>query len=262
MFWVSGKIDAFSNNAMKKFKAVIAYDGTDYHGWQSQKDKRTISQTIEKQYYLIFGQQIKLLGASRTDSGVHAAGQIAVFSCSTNLQPNKLVSILNNSLPPDIKIRSMKTCPDNFNPLQGVKEKVYLYHLFKRKPLPFFARFGWHFKFIDQVDFSIFNNAMCCFVGSHDFKSFCKSEPGLSTTRTIDSIKIEKLDKLEVIRIKIIGKGFLRHQIRRIIGASLDVARRKELSIQQLKKQLESPRDQQAFTKAEGCGLCLWKISY
>jgi tRNA pseudouridine38-40 synthase len=247
---------------MKKLKAIIAYDGTDYHGWQFQKLKKTVSQTIEKKYHLIFGQRIKILGASRTDAGVHAAGQVATFYCQSMLHPEKIATVLNNSLPPDIKIRSMSTCDNDFKPLSGVAKKVYFYHLFTRKPLPFFSRFGWYFRFIDQVDFSVFQNAMCCFTGTHDFKFFCQSEPGLSTIRSIDSIKIERLDKFKAIRIKIVGKGFLRHQIRRIIGASLDVARRKDLSIQDLKENLDNSCKQRAFTKAEGCGLCLWKISY
>jgi len=249
---------------MKKFKIIISYDGTDYEGWQSQPHKKTIADTLEKTYKKSFGEAIKILGASRTDSGVHAQGQIATFSTRLIMEPNKILFIWNNALPKDILIVSIEETSENFNPLFGVKEKTYFYNIFLSNPNPFIARFGWNYPYINNVNFEILEKALNLYIGEHDFRSFCKIEADdpKSTIRTINSITMQKLSNENILQITIKGKSFLRFQIRRMIGYALDIARRKDLSINDLKSIIENPSPIQSLTKAESCGLCLKEIIY
>jgi tRNA pseudouridine38-40 synthase len=168
----------------------------------------------------------------------------------------------NNNLPNSILIRSLESVDPGFHIFANVVSKTYYYHLFLERPLPCVARYGWFWKFIDTVDWEKFSEAMKLFVGKHDFRSFCKNEKDEETVRTISSIEIKRFLRYKMVRIEITAKGFLRYQIRRMIGAALDVARKKEFDIAFLRKQLEVPSDQQEFVRAESSGLCLRKIVY
>ena len=249
---------------MPKFKVVIAYDGTDFFGWQKQTNVITVSSAIEKAFYHVFGQNISLIGSSRTDGGVHALGQVAVFRCDDLNIPNNIIqSAWNARLPGSIFIRELSEVDDDFHPCFNVLQKTYYYHLFLQRPLPFVARYGWQYKFINKIDLDQFYKTLQLYVGEHDFASFCKiEEEGKSTIRRIDSIEVEKLARFGAVRIIIKGPGFLHFQIRRMIGYALDVVRRPDLSINYLQGLLDNPDPKQILTKAEGCGLCLRKVVY
>lgn len=246
---------------MQNYKIVIAYDGTDFHGWQVQPEAVTVASTLQRVFKRVFHEEIAITGASRTDTGVHALGQVAKFHSSMDIGLDTMRDAWNNSLPKSIFIRSIEK--KNFRIFGDVISKTYYYHLFYKHPLPFVARYGWFWKFIDHVDFDLFEKAMNCFLGEHDFRSFCKVyEKGCSTVRTINFIKMRKLERFAAIQIEINGGGFLQYQIRRMIGAALDVASKKSLSTDFLVHQLKFPSDQQELTKAESSGLCLRKIFY
>lgn len=249
---------------MKKLKLIVAYDGTDFYGWQIQPEKISVASTLEQAFYDAFGQKISLIGASRTDTGVHALGQVAIFRVEEKrLSFENMKLAWNNLLPKSILIRNLDLVDEKFHPCFGVLEKIYYYHLFLVNPLPFVARYGWYYRFIKNVDLEKFNKALQLYIGKHDFGSFCKvEEAGKSTVRTINDIKMEKLRHWNVLRVTIKGPGFLRFQIRRMIGYALDVARRKDLSVSYLKRLLENPDPKQILTKAEACGLCLRKVVY
>ncbi|HBS47623.1 TPA: tRNA pseudouridine(38-40) synthase TruA [Candidatus Dependentiae bacterium] len=249
---------------MKKIKIIVSYDGTDYEGWQSQPHQRTITNTLEKSFLKIFNEKISILGASRTDSGVHALGQVATFSTDLKLDLSTIITAWNNLLPKDIVIRSGEEIQSDFNPLFHVEEKTYYYNLFYSKPLPFVARFGWHYSYLNSLDFEKLNKALNLYIGEHDFRSFCKLDPEetKSTIRTINSISMQKYDRFKMLQIKIRGKSFLRFQIRRMVGYALDIARKEDLSLDYLKEIIEKPSPIQILTKAEACGLCLRKIIY
>ena len=147
--------------------------------------------------------------------------------------------------------------------------KIYLYNLFLEKPLPFISRYGWYYEFINHVDLEKFNKILQLYVGTHDFRSFCKLDPkenpndeDKNTIRTIDLIKIKKLPQYKCLQITVKGKSFLRFQIRRMIGYALDVARRKNLSVNYIKGLLDNPNSKQTLVKAKGQGLILRKIVY
>jgi len=253
---------------MNRYKIIVAYDGTDFHGWQVQPSDITVASTLQKSFEIAFNRQVSIVGASRTDSGVHALGQTALCVSDLAIDVERIKLAWNNSLPNSILIRSLEKVSADFHVFAHVVSKTYYYHLFYKHPLPFVARYGWFWKFIEYVDFEKFVCAMDCFVGEHDFRSFCKSvercagEDDNQTVRTIDSISIERYQRFGMIRVIITSKGFLRYQIRRMIGAALDVARKPNVPTDFITYELENPSDQQEFTRAEGCGLCLRKIVY
>jgi len=248
--------------AMQNYKIIVAYDGTDFHGWQVQLSDVTVVSTLQNSFFQAFRRKVSILGASRTDAGVHALGQVALCTADLPLEPEKLREVWNNALPKSIVVRFLEKVPDNFNPFANVLSKTYYYHLFTKRPLPIVSRYGWLWKSIDLVDFEKFERTLHLFVGQHDFRSFSKNEEGRTTVRTINSIKIKRFKRFGVVRVEIRGKGFLRYQIRRMIGAALDVASKPGVSIDVITHHLKNPSNQQEFTKAESCGLCLRKIVY
>ncbi len=247
---------------MKRYKIIVAYDGTDFHGWQIQPSDITVASVLQKTFKRSFKRELSLIGASRTDAGVHALGQTALIVSDLSVPVERIAHAWNNSLPSSVLVRSVQEVDPDFHIFANVESKTYYYHLFTARPLPHIARYGWFWKFIDQVDFEKFGRALKCFVGEHDFSSFCKTESHEKTVRMIRSIKLEKFGRYGVVRVSVTAKGFLRYQIRRMVGAALDIARKKEFSVGFITKQLKFPSDQQEFTRAEGCGLCLRKIVY
>ncbi|MCK4650672.1 tRNA pseudouridine(38-40) synthase TruA [Candidatus Babeliales bacterium] len=250
---------------MQNFKIIVAYDGTDFSGWQIQPNTVTVSSTLQKTFKKVFAKPIiSLIGASRTDSGVHALHQVARFKAKLNIPLEKILKAWNAQLPKNILIRSLQKVNIDFHPCANVHQKTYYYHLFLKKPLPFIARYGWFYDMIKLVNWQKFEKSLQLYIGKHDFASFCKIDPGekKDTVRIINSIKIRKIKRFETFQVIIKGKSFLRFQIRRMIGYALDVARRKDLKIDYLKEILDNPNPKQKLLKAEGCGLVLRKIIY
>jgi len=249
---------------MQRFKIVVSYDGTDFNGWQIQPNATTVTATLQQTFAKVFNENITILGASRTDTGVHALHQVAIFKSDLKIQESQILKAWNGQLPHSILIRKLQKGSDQFHPCVNVLQKTYYYHLFLKRPLPFVARFGWHYDFIDMVDWKKFENCLQLYVGKHDFASFCKvdqSDPK-NTVRTIDAITIKTIKRFGVVQISVKAKSFVRFQIRRMIGYALDVSRRKDCTHNDLKHILDNPNPKQTLLKAPGCGLLLRKIRY
>lgn len=245
------------------YKIIIAYDGTDYQGWQQQQSGNTVTQDFERVFFEVFRQRINVVGASRTDSGVHALGQVARFYIKDQLDPKMMLHALNMRMPASLFVRSLEFMPYGFNPMHHVAYKVYHYHIFLRRPLPHLARFGWYPKFIEFVDIEAFKKALSVFVGEHDFKSFCKIEdPDKSSIRRVDYIGVEEFPQYNALRVVIIGPSFLQYQIRRMVGYALDLSRRTKTPEVEIQKMLDNPSHHQLLLKASPEGLCLRKIVY
>ena len=247
---------------MQKYKIIIAYDGTDFHGWQIQPTAITVTSCLEKIFKRVFGKEISIFGASRTDSGVHALGQVAQFHADIDLNVEIMREAWNENLPTSILIRSLEKIDESFYPCHKVKQKVYLYHLFLKRPLPHLARYGWFYRFVHLVDWNKFEQCLNLYLGTHDFASFCKNDAKKDTMRTIDSIRLRRILGGSVLQIEIRGKSFLRFQIRRMVGYALDIARRQDFSVDYLQSVLDSKNPQQTLVKAGAEGLCLRKIIY
>lgn len=239
---------------------IISYDGTDFQGWQSQAHNKTIADNLNNTFFKIFNNKISVLGASRTDSGVHAYGQVAIFNSDINAECNQILRAWNQALPESIRIISLEICDENFHPHKNVIEKVYHYNLFLEPPLPFTARYGWLYDMIHQVDFNKFEEALKLYIGKHDFRSFCKLEDDKSTIRVVSDITVKKSSNMLQVIVK--GPGFLHFQIRRMIGYALDVARRDDLDVSYIKELLNNPAPRQILLRAEAKGLFLKEIIY
>ena len=245
---------------MKKYKVIVAYDGTDFYGWQIQPGHPTITSVLQKYFKDVFGREILIAGASRTDAGVHALGQTAVFTTDLAIDAAQLLFAWQNVLPGCILLRSIEEVPLNWNPRANVKEKTYYYHFFQERPLPMSARYGYYYR--HHVDIEKLKKALGIFVGTHDFRSFCSGAEYENTVRTIHAVDVEYLPRFKTHRIIIKGPGFLRYMIRRIAGACLEVASRDALALHDLQKVLDAKNPLQQFPTAPAHGLLLYKIIY
>lgn len=245
---------------MSRYKIITAYDGTEYAGWQYQKNAVSISAVLQDTFYRVFKQKVTLYGASRTDTGVHALGHVAVFDTDLPVAPDMLRSAWNNQLPNDILIRELVPVADDFNPFFNIKEKVYWYHFFVDPPLPFAARYGLYYKY--PLNMQKLKQALAAFTGTHDFRSFCSSQVTVPTIKTINVIDLSFIKRFNVYRIEVRGPGFLHNQVRRIVGAALTVASSDELSVAYLKQVLDERNPRQRLLCAPAHGLTLCKIIY
>jgi tRNA pseudouridine38-40 synthase len=246
---------------MKSYKLIVAYDGSDYYGWQAQTDKPSVAQALNSAFHTVFKKEMKVLGASRTDAGVHALGQVVRIKTDLALSPERLQWAWNNALPADIIIRSLKLADESFNPFCQVSQKTYFYHFFIERPLPFIQRYGYFYPY--AVDMNLLQQALQVFVGTHDFCSFKSSEDTRANTiRTIDSISLKYIKRYKMYRITVKGQKFLRHMIRRIVGASLSVASKKESSIVLLQEVMDACDPAHTLPNAPAQGLLLYKIEY
>ena len=176
---------------MKRFKLVVAYDGTNYCGWQIQPNGITVEEVLNKTLSRFLKEEIHIIGASRTDSGVHSFGNVAVFDSETTIPPEKLCFALNPQLPEDIRIVSSEQVPGDFHPRYCDTRKTYEYHIQNGKiPLPT-ERLYSHLV-IFPLDVEAMQEAGQYLVGTHDFKSFCAAKTQVQTTvRTVTGIEVE-----------------------------------------------------------------------
>ncbi len=250
---------------MKHYMLRIAYDGTEYAGWQVQPDARSVAGTLLQAFEKVFGKTCFFVGASRTDAGVHAYDQVARVRTDVAISPDAMLLAWNNRLPSDISIRSIVEVDEHFHPQFGVAYKEYWYHFFTERPLPFLARFGTQLPdYMYDFDRELFKRTLELFKGTHNFSSFARVEPGYEPVRSVDDIRVEQLQRYNAFRVVVRGEGFLRFQIRRMIGAALMVARRGAVvSYDDIVSLLERPvATSPAFLKIDAQGLCLRRIVY
>lgn len=242
------------------YKLIIAYDGTEYQGWQEQPHKNTVKDTLVAAFKVVFKCESYLVAASRTDAGVHALGQVALVRTTLALDPVLLQRAWNNALPSSISIRSIQRVDQSFHPQKNVFQKTYWYHFCLERPLPFIGRFVWRFP--QAIDSEKLKECLQVFIGTHDFRSFCSSDYQDDTVRTIDDIRLVYLKRYNVYRIEVCGQRFLYNMIRRIVGAALYVASRNNLSEDDLKRAIDAKNPEQILPNAPAHGLLLYKIVY
>jgi len=196
---------------------TLSYDGTNYCGWQRQKNGISVQQRLEEALESVLGKPITVTGASRTDAGVHALGQHAVFSKEAMSIPlDKLPYALNSHLPPDISVIRAESVNDDFHPIYSAKRKTYEYSLYMsqfRNPL--LERYCCHIN--HELNLDLMNEACKYFLGEHDFAAFRAIGSSVKTTvRTIYSLDI--ITEGNIIKIRICGNGFLYNMVRIIAG--------------------------------------------
>ena len=244
---------------MKRVRLTVAYDGTNYCGWQIQPNGITIQEVLENCLEDLTGKKTPIMGASRTDTGVHALGNVAVFDTDMRMPGEKFSFALNQRLPEDIRIQKSEEVPLDFHPRYRESEKTYEYKILNRQfPIPT-QRLYTHFTYV-PLDIKKMREAGKYLVGEHDFKSFCGAGAQVKTTvRKIQEICISREDSL--ITIKIRGKGFLYNMVRIIAGSLMEIGQGM-YPPEHMKEILEAKDRQAAGPTAPARGLTLVGIQY
>ncbi len=245
---------------MKRIRIVVAYDGTDYCGWQIQPNGVTIEEVLNARLRKLTGEDIHIIGASRTDSGVHALGNVAVFDTDSPIPPDRMAYALNQKLPADIVIVRSDEVPQDWHPrYQDRISKTYEYHIYNASvPDPLKRRYSSFVSFPMDVD--KMRQGAAYLIGRHDFASFCNVRTNVEdTVRTIDGIEIEKEDR--DITIRITGNGFLYNMVRIIAGTLIRVGRG-FYTPGKVGEILEAKERTEAGVTAPPEGLVLVKIDY
>ena len=206
---------------MKRVMIRVAYDGTDYCGWQLQPGKPTIESVLNESLSELLGEPIMVTGASRTDSGVHSLGNVAVFDTNTRIPAEKISYALNQRLPDDIVIQESREVMPDFHPRHCNSRKTYEYRILNREfPLPTERRDS-YFTY-RKLNVEAMREAAKYIVGTHDFASFCSAHSQAETTvRTVYSCTVEKTG--DMICIRVTGAGFLYNMVRIIAGTLIEV---------------------------------------
>ena len=217
---------------MRYFKLVIAYDGTDFHGWQMQSNKPTIQGEIINVLRRITQENVQLHGAGRTDAGVHALGQVGSFRTQSPLSAGEFQRALNALLPPTIRITAAEEVGPDFNARWSARGKIYRYRLYRGKVVPpILWRYVLHYPF--PLDEDAMRMAASRFVGPHDFASFAAStgseddDKERSTVREIYASDLARSDDGEELVYTVRGRSFLRYMVRKMMGTLLEVGRGK-----------------------------------
>ncbi|MDW5298647.1 MAG: tRNA pseudouridine(38-40) synthase TruA [Sedimentibacter sp.] len=210
---------------VRNIKLIIAYDGTNYNGWQSQLNGTTIQETIEQAAYKVMKQKINLIGSGRTDGGVHALGQVANFTADTRIDEDKIKIALNANLPHDIRIIDSVDVPLEFNSRFDAHDKTYMYQIYNdRVGNPFYSKYSCFVP--SRLDVDKMGEAFNLIVGTHDFKGFMAAGSHVKTTiRTVYDVKLVK-DK-QMIKLYVTGSGFLYNMVRIIAGTLIDIGKGK-----------------------------------
>lgn len=242
-----------------RVKLVVAYDGTAYHGWQLQKNGNTIEAELNKHLSALLQEEIQVIGASRTDAGVHALGNIAVFDTVTRMPAEKISYGLNQRLPEDIRIQSSCQVADDFHPRKCKSIKTYEYRIYRGEfPLPT-ERLYSHFMYT-PLNVELMREAAAYLEGKHDFKSFCSvNSQAESTVRTI--YKIDVLEEGNMLKIRISGNGFLYNMVRIIVGTLLEFGKGR-YPTERMPEIMEACDRQQAGPTMPAKGLLLLRYEF
>ncbi len=244
---------------MKRIRLTVAYDGTAYCGWQIQPNGITIEEVLNRELSGLTGEKTRVTGASRTDAGVHAMGNIAVFDSETTIPPERVAHALNCRLPEDIAVVKSEEVPGEWHPRREKSVKTYVYRILNREmPDPVRRLTTYHVSF--PLDLAKMQEAAGYLKGEHDFKSFCNVRTEVEdTVRTVYDLDVAR--KEDVITIRIRGNGFLYNMVRIIAGTLLD-AGRGAYSPDRVKEILELRNRAAAGATAPPQGLMLMEISY
>lgn len=243
----------------RRVKLIISYDGTNYCGWQVQINGITVEEVVNRELSRMLGEDIAVIGASRTDSGVHALGNVAVFDTFSKIPPEKMCFALNQRLPDDIRIQDSCEVPLDFHPRYCDSTKTYEYKILNRRFDNPVMRLYTHFVYM-PLDYEKMQEAAKYLVGEHDFKSFCSARTQVTdTVRTIYSLDVSKED--DIIKIRISGNGFLYNMVRIIVGTLIKVGL-KVYPPEYVKEILEAYDRNVAGPKAPAKGLTLIGIVY
>ncbi|HAF03032.1 MAG TPA: tRNA pseudouridine(38-40) synthase TruA [Spartobacteria bacterium] len=245
----------------RRLKLIVAYDGTQFAGWQSQSHRNTIQDHLERAFERVGGERVRVHGAGRTDAGVHALAQCAhVDLANNNLSAVRWTGALNSLLPPTIRVLRCRYVPKDFHARFSAKGKIYRYRIWSAAVLPPLEHGrAWHVA--ASFDFEVLKAAANYFVGTHDFAGFAanRGKPENNTVRTINSVQVRRNGPC--VTIEFDGDGFLYKMVRLIVGSLVRCALGKS-PIEEIIDRLASGRSGHARFAAAATGLFLVRVRY
>jgi len=245
---------------MRNIKLLIEYDGTNYLGWQVQPKGSTIQGVLEEKIRLLTGEPVRLFASGRTDSGVHAFGQVAHFKTRSRVDIRTMQRALNSLLPPDIVIRKVEEVDEDFHARKHSKSKIYEYRILNRNlKSAFHRKYVWYIP--QKLDFTEMKKATQSLIGEHDFSAF--RTVGSSTRTTVRRvIRAEwKRQRDGFIRFEIEANGFLKQMVRSIVGTLVEIGKGR-MNATEFRKILESKDRRRAGSTAPAQGLFLKEVKY
>jgi tRNA pseudouridine38-40 synthase len=241
------------------YRITLAYDGTDYFGWQSQANQPTIQGVVSEALKRLEGAPVKIEAAGRTDTGVHAEGQVLSFRLTSEWDGKSLLRAVNGNLPPDIRVLEASSADDDFHARFDAKSKTYRYQIYNAEVMnPLLARYAWHYPYRIEID-RLMEDCQSL-VGRHDFTAFTVSDCEVRTrVRNVTSVCLER--EGDLIRIFFTGDGFLRYQVRTMTRALLEINRGR-VKIGSISELLASANRALIGAPAPARGLTLMKVEY
>ncbi len=242
---------------MRRIKLVVAYDGTGYNGWQVQSSGATVQGELERAISRVLKEKVRIVGAGRTDSGVHALAQVAHFDTTSTLGCDIMLKAFNANLPPSIVVRRVQEVAEDFHARFSAKSRVYRYFI-TEVDLPFFKRYAWFVNYPLNVE--LMREAASLFVGEHDFACYGKPMvPGGSTVRVVYRCDVRRRrGRVEVV---VEANAFLRKMVRNMVGALVRVATGKA-GIVELEESISLKKPLRGLKPAPPNGLFLWEVRY
>ncbi len=248
---------------MRCYRMTLAYDGTDYSGWQIQPETSTVQGAMESALRRILGEPVRLVASGRTDAGVHARGQVVSFRCSTRLTPEVLCRALNANTPEDIYVQQVRVAPDDFHAIRDAIAKRYRYVIQDSAPRDLFSRaFSWCIP--HSLNVAHMQEAAGYLIGRHDFRSFeAAGAPRKTTVRTVSELTVERQQREThcPLVVDIRADGFLYNMVRNIVG-SLVLVGRGERPADWIQDVLNARDRTLAGPTAPASGLTLWEVQY
>ncbi len=251
------------------WRAIVAYDGTEYRGFQVQAEGPTIQGELERALERLTGAPVRVQGAGRTDAGVHAIGQVISFAAPWRHSSEDLCRALNATLPRDIAVRRIGEAEATFHARYSAQSRLYVYHVYaSQERLPLLERYAHHVA--APLPLEELNRAAAFLVGEHDFATFGQPPVGENTVRVVHRAGWNALpaqvwggapEEVHLYRFEIEANAFLRGMVRRIVGALLEVGAGR-LGAEDVAALLEACDISQACPPAPACGLCLWQVRY
>jgi len=253
---------------MRNIRLIVAYDGTDFFGWQRQPSVPTIQGALETALEKLLAEKVTLYGSGRTDAGVHALNQVANFSTAAAIPCANLAKALNNLLPASVRIKLAEEAAPSFHARYDARAKTYRYRILCAPVAsPFIGRYAHHYPY--PLDHPRMAAAARLIEGEHDFTSFAASEGPVEepsphdtgNVRTIFSSQITWRPRTSILAYTVRGSGFLHHMVRNIVGTLIEVGRGK-LAPPDVRAILDARDRTRAGPTAPASGLCLVKVEY
>lgn len=247
------------------YKLLLQYDGTDFHGWQSQEGLRTVQGELERALALIEGRSVNVHGSGRTDAGVHAEGQVASVEIQREISPQKLRAAINGNVGRDVRVLEAEVASNEFHARYSALEKTYVYRVVNGPVMsPFLARYAHHEA--RPLDLAKMQIAAELFLGRHDWSAFSAAQSDVEDrVRTVTSLEIsERVDQRSrstLIEIRVSAEGFLRYMVRSIAGALMATGRG-ELDRDTVRHAIETGTRPLSVATAPACGLTLLSVRY